>query len=80
MTQSSTGEEGIGARRPTSPSSERETERNQDDTVESRAGGPEGIESDDVKVLPGTGGPDDTGDIEMDPDEYHPNGDATPQR
>lgn len=61
------------------PSSERETERNQYDTVETRAGGAEGVTSDDVMVLPGTGGPDDTGDIEMKPGEYHPAGDAVPE-
>jgi hypothetical protein len=35
------------------------------------------VTSDDVKVLPGTGGPDDVGDVEMAPGEYHPKGDAT---
>lgn len=40
------------------PGSEAETEALQD------AATPEG-----VKVLPGTGGPDDGGDIEVDPDE-----------
>ena len=27
------------------------------------------INDDDVKVLPGTGGPDDTGDVDVDPDD-----------
>lgn len=32
------------------------------------------INDDDVKVLPGTGGPDDVGDIEVDPAELHMDG------
>ncbi|WP_106209648.1 hypothetical protein [Glaciihabitans tibetensis] len=30
--------------------------------------------ADDVKVLPGTGGPDDVGDVEVDPDELNMSG------
>lgn len=47
-----------------SPASEAETQAKQDDPV------PETIEpeaADRVKVAPGTGGPDDPGDIEVDP-------------
>jgi hypothetical protein len=32
------------------------------------------VDPDDVKVLPGTGGPDDVGDIEVDPDELNLSG------
>lgn len=32
------------------------------------------IDAEAIQVLPGTGGPDDVGDIELDPDEYHPHG------
>lgn len=33
---------------------------------------------DDVKTLPGTGGPDDGGDIEVDPSELNLSGDSIP--
>jgi len=45
-----------------SPASETETARKQDDTDL-----PDDIDADSVQVAPGTGGPDDTGDIEVDP-------------
>jgi hypothetical protein len=32
------------------------------------------IDRDDVKVLPGTGGPDDVGDIEVEPEDYNRSG------
>jgi hypothetical protein len=32
------------------------------------------IDADAVKVLPGTGGPDDVGDVELKPEDYHPEG------
>lgn len=32
------------------------------------------VDADAVKVLPGTGGPDDVGEIEFDPEEYDPRG------
>jgi hypothetical protein len=48
-----------------SPSSEEETRRKQDDPL------PEGIDDDidpdQIRAVPGTGGPDDVGDIEVDP-------------
>lgn len=36
------------------------------------------IDPDSVKVLPGTGGPDDVGDEEV-PDDYDPTGNARPK-
>ncbi|RFA14869.1 hypothetical protein B7R22_08365 [Subtercola boreus] len=33
---------------------------------------------DEIKVLPGTGGPDDDGDIEVDPSELNLSGDSIP--
>lgn len=53
-----------------SPSSDRESGRLQQE---------QGTKPEAVNVLPGTGGPDDTGDIEMDPGEFHPKGDAKPE-
>jgi hypothetical protein len=48
----------------------------QDEGVrDSEAARDESIDLDDVKVLPGTGGPDDTGD-EAVPDDYDPTGRA----
>jgi hypothetical protein len=79
MTQSGNDEPIVEKDMSYSPSSEREVARNQDDTVDSRAGEEGAVSSDEVKVLPGTGGPDDVGDVEMPPGEYHPKGDATPE-
>lgn len=45
-----------------SPGSERETAAKQDDPVPA-------ANIDGVKVLPGTGGPDDVGDIEVEPED-----------
>lgn len=50
-----------------SPASETETQQKQDDPL------PDSIDDDidleQVNVVPGTGGPDDGGDIEVDPDD-----------
>lgn len=52
-----------------SPASETETSRKQDgglpDTLD------DDIDVGEVSVLPGTGGPDDAGDIEVDPDDLN---------
>jgi hypothetical protein len=54
-----------------SPESERETEELQEHSditsTSTTANDPE-VDSDAVKVLPGTGGPDDFGDIDIDPE------------
>ena len=52
-----------------SPASDTDTEALQNSTVPPTTGAsdPE-VDYDQVKVLPGTGGPDDEGDIEADPD------------
>ena len=34
------------------------------------------VDADAVTVLPGTGGPDDVGDVDLDPGEYHRDGRA----
>jgi hypothetical protein len=55
-----------------SPASEAETQAKQDDPV------PETVEpgaADRMKVAPGTGGPDDPGDIEVDPGDIQLGGD-----
>lgn len=58
--------EGGTADAATSPGSETETAEKQDGPTL-----PEGvdddIDSDDVRVVPGTGGPDDVGDVDVDP-------------
>jgi len=51
-----------------SPSSGRETEAMQHDPEESDAARDAG---DRVRALPGTGGPDDVGDVEVPDDEVH---------
>lgn len=56
-----------------SPGSDTETKVLQQETVSTAAAGDD-IDQDAVKVLPGTGGPDDGGDIEVDVDEIHLSG------
>ncbi|MFE7845186.1 hypothetical protein ACFUTX_08340 [Microbacterium sp. NPDC057407] len=52
-----------------SPASETETRRKQEDPL------PEALDDDiaveDIKVVPGTGGPDDVGDVEVDPEDLN---------
>jgi len=48
-----------------SPSSEDETREKQEDPLP--AGIDDDIDTDQIRAVPGTGGPDDTGDIEVDP-------------
>jgi hypothetical protein len=43
--------------------------KRQEDPSASAATADPDINDDDVKVLPGTGGPDDTGDVDVDPDD-----------
>jgi hypothetical protein len=57
---------------------ERDMESKQDEPVAaSEAFDDPALDPDDVKVLPGTGGPDDVGELELDePFEYDPTGHA----
>jgi hypothetical protein len=48
-----------------SPASETETERKQGDPLPDTID--DDIDPDDVRVVPGTGGPDDVGDVDVDP-------------
>lgn len=52
-----------------SPASDTETRERQDSPADSRATEDPDIDDDDITVLPGTGGPDDAGDVEVDPDD-----------
>lgn len=55
-----------------SPESERETRLFQSRPVESsEAVKDPDIDADQVDLLPGTGGPDDVGDVEVDPADLH---------
>jgi hypothetical protein len=55
-----------------SPQSERETASRQGRGVESsEAVNDDDVDADQVQVLPGTGGPDDVGDVEVDPADIH---------
>ena len=54
-----------------SPSSDATTEALQEDQDSSPALADPDIESDDVTTLPGTGGPDDEGDVDVDPSELN---------
>lgn len=63
-------EDAVRKDRSYSPASETETARKQADGNPAAAADPD-IDEDDVLVAPGTGGPDDVGDIEVDPDELN---------
>lgn len=52
-----------------SPGSETETAAKQRDAVPSTVDAD--IDRDDIAVTPGTGGPDDVGDVDVDPDDLH---------
>ena len=59
-----------------SPSSGVETEELQQEGSDSLALDDPAIDENDVNLLPGTGGPDDVGDIDVDPDEIDLSGHA----
>ena len=62
-----------------SPASETETERKQESSATStEATSDPDIDEGDVQVLPGTGGPDDVGEIDVDPNEVSLNGKPFP--
>lgn len=50
-----------------SPSSETETQQKQADPLPDVVA--EDIDASDVRAVPGTGGPDDVGDVDVDPDD-----------
>jgi hypothetical protein len=55
-----------------SPQSEREQQSMQNRPVtSSEAVKDDDIDADQVQTLPGTGGPDDVGEVEVDPDDIH---------
>lgn len=62
-------DEAVAKDRSYSPASETETEQKQQDPL------PDTVDDDidpaDVRVVPGTGGPDDVGDVDVDPGELH---------
>ena len=63
-------EDAVRKDRSYSPASETETEQKQSQGSPAAANDPD-IDEDDVKVEPGTGGPDDVGEIEVDPDDLN---------
>lgn len=52
-----------------SPASETETEAKQDDPLPDTLD--DDIDTDQIVVTPGTGGPDDVGDVEVDPEDLN---------
>ena len=61
------------------PASEQDTEAKQDDPVSSsRTVADPDVDEDDVQVLPGTGGPDDVGEVAVDEEELNLSGDSIP--
>lgn len=61
-----------------SPASEDDMEPLQRHPGQSEALGDPDIDAANVEVLPGTGGPDDEGDVDVDPKDIHIPGRATP--
>ncbi|MCU1475856.1 MAG: hypothetical protein JWQ64_549 [Subtercola sp.] len=60
------------------PASEDETEALQNESIAESAAIDGDIDQADIIVLPGTGGPDDDGDVEVDPAELNLSGDSIP--
>ncbi|WP_165063144.1 hypothetical protein [Marisediminicola senii] len=59
--------------------SERDVQASQDEEVTDSATAAESdVDDSQVQVLPGTGGPDDVGEIEVDPSELNLSGDSIP--
>jgi hypothetical protein len=58
-----------------SPASERETQQKQADPLPETLD--EDIDTDQVKLAPGTGGPDDQGDVEVPPEDFNLPGGAS---
>lgn len=61
-----------------SPSSERDDDVLENESVTDSDGVDSDMDSSEILVLPGTGGPDDVGDIEVDPSEFNLSGDSIP--
>ena len=57
-----------------SPTSEKDTEVKQSESVESSSAVDGDVDVDENDVLPGTGGPDDVGDVEVDPKDLNLSG------
>jgi hypothetical protein len=53
----------------TSPGSETETAAKQADPIPDRVAGD--VDESEIRAVPGTGGPDDAGDVDVDPDELN---------
>lgn len=62
-------DDAVSKDRTYSPASETETEHKQDDPLPESLD--DDIDADDVRVVPGTGGPDDVGDVDVDPSELN---------
>ena len=60
-----------------SPASESETQEKQADPMPDTVDAD--IEPGEVRAVPGTGGPDDAGDVDVDPDELHLPGRSSPE-
>lgn len=74
QSEAASGNEQLDRDMSYSPASGVETQERQQAPGSSQALEDPGIDSDQVDVLPGTGGPDDTGDVDVDPGEIHPKG------
>ncbi|MDN4642049.1 hypothetical protein QCD70_17520 [Agreia sp. PsM10] len=61
-----------------SPSSEHDDDVLENEAVTDSDAVDADMDSSEILVLPGTGGPDDVGDIEVDPSEFNLSGDSIP--
>ncbi|RKT36674.1 hypothetical protein DEU34_1195 [Microbacterium sp. AG1240] len=68
-TEGLTDPESVRKDRTYSPASESETEQKQAETISDNVDSD--IDPDQVEVAPGTGGPDDVGEIEVDPGDLN---------
>lgn len=80
MTQRETASDRRDSDDPTfdSPRSEAVTEDLQSSSIDESPAIDADTDAEDVKILPGTGGPDDGGDIEVDESELNLSGDSIP--
>lgn len=74
-TGGASGTDAVRADTSYSPASETETARKQEDPVP--AGIDDDIDRSDIRAVPGTGGPDDAGDVDVDPADLNMPGSDT---
>jgi hypothetical protein len=77
MSYDDTNDRDIRAKQESEPASSQSvasTESKEKTSSQSTTEEPASAEAEDVRVLPGTGGPDDVGDVDVDPSELNMSG------